>query len=227
MIPYSDTFFCAYIDKFKDKVLPCPWEPRTIILSEGFAFCAFADALDVDIIIESGIYYGRSTKIWGGYFLPDKQVVAIDLKIQACAKDALRLKAITLIEGDSIQIIPQLLEQYLDKRVAIFLDGPKTFEAIALAHTAFCYKNTKMVAIHDTYQGTPQRKALNKYKDVFFTDDPEFVEAYKHLDIDESQLDKEQGLLWEPYTLKPRGDLGGSYAKTLAILLNTEKSTSC
>ena len=73
--------YCAKLIKdFKNKVVQVKWRERSILLSEGFAFCVISEMRQADVIIESGIYNGRSTEIWAKYF-KDKKIIVIDKAI--------------------------------------------------------------------------------------------------------------------------------------------------
>ena len=60
--------FSACIGKFEKRVMPNTKISRGILNSEGFAFCALAEELGVDLIVESGVCNGGSTTILGKYF---------------------------------------------------------------------------------------------------------------------------------------------------------------
>src|SRR3990167_490656 len=67
------------------KILPLVWRPRTVLLSEGFAFCALCELFGIETVIESGVFDGRSTEIWTR-FQPHsqkiKRIYAIDVKFR-------------------------------------------------------------------------------------------------------------------------------------------------
>ena len=223
------------IDKFKKRVLPITWTARSILLSEGFAFCAICDLLNIDMILESGIYNGRSTLIWAKYFGNEKLIKATDIKIRKEAKIRLKDYNIELIEGDSRNIFPELLMKYRDKRIGIFIDGPKGNYAVKLAKKCLIFDNVAFVGIHDMHKTnidgiTPlrERVAMDNLKNMkFYTDELWFVKRYSGIDKEEGNPDEEQKLIWQPYEYL-NTDTGkierklGSYGPTIGFLFNTK-----
>lgn len=208
------------INNFTRKVLPIEWYPRSILLSESFAVCAISDLMKINLFIESGIYSGRSASIWSKFFDENVIIKAIDLRILQEARRNLKSyidnKKIEIYEGNSIDLIPEILLKNTDKVIGIFLDGPKSTIAIELAEICFKNnKNVKFVALHDCYNGTIARETLKNWNITkFYTDDKEFIEEYKFLDK------YEQNLTWIPYKILPDEDLKGSYGPTICVLFN-------
>jgi len=210
-------------------------------MSEGFAFCAVADLLNIDMILESGIYNGRSTQMWANYFSSDIPIIAIEKrKLRESAINRLRpYKNVELIRGDGPTVITSLISRYPNKRIGIFMDGPKDLGALDFAKKALLLPNVVMVAIHDmsVTQGRFQvdhqlgREGELYYPEgriefdewelgQFLTDEKWFINEYSWLDKDESRLDTEQGLTWYPYKFvgagKPDRELG-SYGPTVGF----------
>jgi len=88
------------LPRFMEKGAPVSWQQRSILLSEAFAFCAVCDLCGVNVILESGVYLGRSTEIWANYF-PDIPIFAVDSTLRNAARERLkRYSNVTLLEGD-------------------------------------------------------------------------------------------------------------------------------
>ena len=172
------------LDSFNQKL------SRGILNSEGLAFCALADFFNSEMIIESGVCNAGSTTIWGKYF-SDIPIVGIDIDITAQA--AIRTciyPNVVLLEGDGRKIIPQMIGEFSDKNISVFIDGPKNDAAIKLAQRCFEFDNVRMVGVHDIFRRlygkeTEVRKlfdSLGVHK--FCTDEEWFVDEYSYMDVD-------------------------------------------
>lgn len=227
MKDFLNKAFSNSIEKFKSRVFPVEWVPRGILMSEGFAVCAIADYITVDLIIESGIFNGKSTVIWSKYFSHSNvPVIAVDLVIREKAKENLKTfvdnKQLTVISGNGIELLPELIQQNTGKRIGLFIDGPKSYEAVDLAKVCFSLgSNVLFSAFHDSNKASTTRGYLEKWNvNKFYTDDEDFVKEYSFLDVDESKYDCEQNLQWTPYKILPDRSLGGSYGMTMCIAFN-------
>lgn len=209
------------IDRFVDKVLGSTlWAPRSILMSEGFAFCAVADLLGVNVVLESGIHSGRSTQIWANYFPSKTPIIAIER--HSFKEEAIkRLESydnVELTRGDGPTVILDSLPNFLDKKIGVFMDGPKDAPALNFAKEILPLPNVVLVAIHDmsTTKGRFQiDTSLGKKGELFYpkgriefdkwelgqflTDEKWFVDEYAWLDYDESQYDAKQRARWTPY----------------------------
>ena len=218
---------CESISCFEKKVLDLtPWSERGILMSEGFAFCAMSDLLGIDVVLESGVYNGRSTHMWANYFSPSVPIIAID-RDNFRETIVNRLKPygnVKLTRGDGLTVISNLIPKFLDKRIGIFLDGPKDILALNFAKKVLSLSNVVLVAIHDmsVTKGRFQKdNSLGKKGEFFYpqgriefdkwefgqflTDEEWFVKEYSWLDKDESGFDTKQRLHWEPYVVVGSG----------------------
>ena len=198
------------IGRFKDRVLyRTPWATRSILMSEGFAFCAVADFLDVDAIFESGIYNGRSTQMWANYFPLEVNIVAIDKRDfrRAATNRLAPYKNVTLLRGNGPTELNKLIAKFPEKRIGIFMDGPKGRRGVGFGKEALKKSNVVMVAIHDMSKikgnevtdGRPEFETWEMSK--FLTEEEWFVKEYSWLDTEESQYDSGQKLTWHPYII--------------------------
>jgi len=235
---------CMSIDKFKTKVWnTTPWFERSILMSEGFAFCAISDLFNIEVILESGVYNGRSTQMWANYFSSDTLIIAVE-KAQLLKSTFKRLepyKNVKIFRGDGPIIISDFISKFPNKKIGIFLDGPKDTAALNFAKKAFLQLNVFVVAIHDmsVTKGRfnidcPElngkkgelyyslgRIEFDKWElGQFLTDEEWFVNEYSWLDKDESNFDAKQRFHWTPYTIigtgKPNRELG-SYGPTVGF----------
>jgi len=204
-----------------------PWQERGILVSEAFAFCGVGDLFDIDIVLESGIWLGRSTEIFAIYFVP-KQVIAIDVTLKKATVERLeKYDNLTLIQGDGPSHIKSILEDPKIQRAGIFIDGPKEERAIRLAEESLAISKVLFVALHDTHKSKIKRRLQALGYPLFFTDEEWFLNKYKHLDEKESQWDEEQGLKWIPRHIisrdgKPIRALE-SYGMTIGFIFNQGK----
>lgn len=187
--------------KFMEKAVNVPWQQRSILLSEAFAFCAMCDLFDIDIIMESGIYLGRSTEIWANYF-PDKPIYAVDRELREGIIERLKkYNNITLIGGDGLTVLNHLLEKFANQKIGILMDGPKGKVAVDWGKEVLSQQGVKFFALHDL---SKSKKATRDYfiglnKGKFFTDEKWFVDKYSGIDKNESKWDEQQGMMWIPF----------------------------
>lgn len=211
------------LPRFMERAASVPWQQRSILLSEAFAFCVISDLFDVDIILESGIYLGRSTEIWANYF-SDKQVYAVDHRLREKARERLQgYDNVTLIEEDGPRSLNLLIEKFRDRKIGIFMDGPKGKFAIDWGKEALSQQGVKFFALHDIHKS---KKAVREYfislnKENFFTDEEWFVDKYSKIDKNESNWDEHQGLKWIPYKFLSKDGrhdrILGSYGCTIGF----------
>ena len=205
-----------------------PWQKRSILMSEAFAFCGVGDLLDIDIVLESGIWLGRSTEIFASYFAPRK-VIAIDVNLKKDAVERLKKYGnLTLIQGDGPEYIKNALKSPQIKRAGVFIDGPKESRAVKCAEELLSRENVAFVAMHDTHKAKVKRMLIDLGRPLFFTCEKWFLESYSKFDRGESQWDDEQNMRWIPRWIvsrddkKPNRDLG-IYGPTVGFIFNSEK----
>jgi hypothetical protein len=193
------------IATFRGRVLPVPWEPRSILLSEGFAFCAMCDLFGVTAVVESGVCNARSTVMWARY-LQGKPLVGIDWKFTHEAYQKLQHFAnVSLVQADATNTLLPEVRKLDEHSVGIFIDGPKGEAAVELAAECVRLDNVAFVGVHDMswlLLGKPHAaRAMLEAEtgDKWFTDAQWFVDAYQDLDANESHWDNEQGTKWVPY----------------------------
>lgn len=194
------------IEKQFEEILPkylktgnkIPWQKRSILMSEAFAFCGIGDLFDIDIVLESGIWLGRSTEIFASFFAP-KPVIAIDGTLKKEMVERVEgYENLTLIKGDGPTEIKRLLRFKQIKRAGVFIDGPKESRAVKCAEELLKRKNVSFVAVHDAHKSKVKRMLINLKRPLFFTCEKWFLEKYSKFDRKESQWDEEQGMRWVP-----------------------------
>lgn len=211
---------------FIKRVANVPWRDRSILLSEAFAFCAIGDLFNIDVVLESGVGFGRSTEIWANYFA-SKKVFAVDCELKN--EVIIRLKHysnLTLIKGDGSIILNDLLGRLGNFKIGIFMDGPKGERAVNFGRKVLTYNNVQFFALHDVCK--IKKKARTYFKELgrnlFFTEEKWFIEKYSKIDRNESNWDESQKLRWIPFgLLKKEGNKIrnlGSYGPTIGFVFN-------
>ena len=183
--------FQSELDKFVQRVMPNEKISRGIINSESFAFCAIANHLNIDLVIESGICNAGSTVIWAKYFLNMEPIIAIDVDIKQEAVDRLEPhNNVIIVHGNASVEMPSLIKKMPNARIALFIDGPKNARAVQLAKRCFEFPQVQLIGVHDMCkifygnQVCEGRKKMDEWstESKFYTDEPEFVSLYKTLD---------------------------------------------
>lgn len=225
----------SYEKEFVEKMLPMPFIARGILASEGFAFCALAKHFGISLILESGVCKAQSTTVWSK-FSPATRVIAIDRSmLEATRQKFSTVSNVELLDGNGTTLLPLLVQKNPGERIAIFIDGPKGMDAIDLAQKCLEPENVFMVGLHD-FHTISKNKKLGRAKNTrrvkldemaiadFYTDDPEFLEAYSYMDGPQNLTGHgDEDLYWVPYWLmsKEQGKVAtfGSYGATIAFIL--------
>ena len=159
--------------------------------AESFAFLMFCKMHDIDIILESGMGRGTSTEIWARNF--SGPIITCEINKKSHHDESIsRLSAYKNVDinfGDSSLILQEAIREYSDKRIAIFIDGPKDTGAVSLAKQLFKNDNVIFAGIHDV--ANPITKCRENYgfmskfkKHVLSTDEDAFRDKFSYLDKD-------------------------------------------
>ena len=148
-----------------------PHQRGGIAQSEALMIYTLIKELGVDVLIESGVRNGKSTEIWG-LTLSDVKVYALDAagkfgvkesKMSTITNTKKRLKNYEHIEFlyrvNSHLKIPELISENEDKRIGIFIDGPKGTEGFDLCRNLLNHKSVHFTAQHD-YTFTNDKKHM-------------------------------------------------------------------
>lgn len=172
-----------HIDKFEKNVLPIEYHRRGILPSEGFVICALTDLHKIDILVESGIANGMSTEIFAKYGIPkiigiERSIKPKEVEMFASTKKRLeKYKNVTIIKGDSFDVLPKIISENKNYRIGVIIDGPKGTAACNLLRSCMGENNVIFGAINDQRQ-----KEMKKFfKEAVFTDDKQFSE-FDYLD---------------------------------------------
>jgi len=132
--------------------------------SEGFAFVNFCKIYDCDIVIESGLRFGGSTRMFLNFLNNNIIIHTNDLNQQFpedikntvnSIKNEYNDRNWNFYPGDGEKIVIDLIKKYenTDKKIGILLDGPKYSLALKIQDECLKFKNVKFVAIHDMGEG--------------------------------------------------------------------------
>lgn len=213
--------------------LVCDYEERGILNSEMLAVCSVCEELGVEVLIESGRARGQSTLTLAKYFLGrDFRLISIEYSRDHDAYFAERrlgaYEDVELLYGDSRILIPKLVKDFKEKRIAVLLDGPKGPLAVELFRAVLATSDNVLAGFfHDTYKGSRTRPFLcEHFQNVFFTDDKKYVEIYSVLD--EICLPKKDQPItpntWRPY-MKGNNRIQ-SYGPTMGVVLPSKEEGS-
>lgn len=129
------------LTRFRQVCAQTPYIKKGLFYSEVFLFLQTCDRRRVDLLVESGVAGGMSTQLLAA---SGQTVLAIDRNFAIDPPPG-----VTFIRGDARKQIPQLLEQFADRRIGILLDGPKGDAALALKDQALADPAVFVVAVHD------------------------------------------------------------------------------
>ncbi len=163
------------LEQFEAIAAKTPYRPKGMFYFEVFAFLQACQRHGVEMIIESGVKHGMSTKLlssaWPG------EIVSID-------RDPVALEAVypgvRLLHGDSRKLLPPLLHAACgspERRVGVLIDGPKGSAALFLKDACLSVSSCFVVGVHDVPAGigeslhthhprfAPVRDALDRFVD--------------------------------------------------------------
>lgn len=167
---------------YKDELLKMAGETyvdRGIMHSEAFAFISFCKAFSIDMVIESGTAWGQSCYMFSKYLkVPVHTIDNVSHygdKAQKFAMDRCVGLNVTFHVGDSNTLLPELIKSYSDKRIAVFIDGPKGDDAVILRERVWKFDNVYIAACHDMessnaigrFSTANNSEFLNEYQSVF------------------------------------------------------------
>ena len=134
--------------KIFENINKIQYQKDGIFPSEMIMFLSQCKKHNIDLIIESGIKYGYSTDVLLKY--TDCSLHSIDINLLDITKRKYENnRRIKLYEGNSKQIVNNIIENNPSKKIACLIDGPKGVNACYIGRNALVYKNVKFVGIHD------------------------------------------------------------------------------
>ncbi len=207
---------------FKNVLTDEQYQLRGIFNSEALLLVALAQVLETPTIVESGRARGHSTKLIAKFFKNDPvKIISIDFDETSpdtaySEKYLAQYENVKLIYGDSHKLIAEQIQD----NTFVFIDGPKGDEAILLAARLLKDSRVRAVAVHDLHKNTWHRNICEAiFSNHFFSDDLEFVEAFKS--IDDNCWEILEGTGEAPY--QRYGKKVASYASTVGVFFNSDQ----
>jgi hypothetical protein len=182
--------FDGFITKFKLRTSNCPYRLQGMLLHEAFAICALTNHRGCNVLINSGVFSGRSTEIFINA-LDDTRIMAIDKDLKESTIkmiDEQIFKTTCRIEwreGNDIDQITYVLKYATPTdMVCLSLDSTKGHSACRMAKTLWeQYPQIKVMALHDQ---RCNNYPMKKYFDgVLFTDDDWFWKTYGSISLND------------------------------------------
>ena len=140
--------------------------PRGIYFSELFLFLGACVQAGVNLLIESGVKHGVSTRVLATTGLP---VIAVDYG----HFDVGPVDGVRFVRGDGCAEVPRLAKMHDGDRLGILIDGPKREQGRALKDACLALPCVRVVACHDSPPGLGE---------TLHSHDPQFRETFGFLD---------------------------------------------
>tara|TARA_R110000787_G_scaffold136823_2_gene249396 strand:- start:809 stop:1453 length:645 start_codon:yes stop_codon:yes gene_type:complete len=202
MKTFNNINFQKYKDEFLNKLgdtdkwpgiqdVCKPGYPRnSIFISEALAVYTLCKEFNIDLLLESGVFRGGSTRIWANV-LSDIDIKCVDIleepKHHIIVNNVIdhmsTYKNIEFKIGDSIKILPELIGSNLNKRIGVFIDGPKDNLGKSLCESVLKFDNVFFTCLHDF-------KDFNSSNIFSTSNNKEFQNINNHLDLNHPQRSK-------------------------------------
>jgi len=206
--------------------------------SELFALHALGVRCKVASWAESGTYHGQAIEVLAKAN-PECQLRTVEFQPAVAAVARQRLEwlgdRVAVLEGDGSVLMPAMVDT-LSGPVGVFLDGPKSLEALLLARKLLeRWPKVAFVGMHDMSQSVggravPARAAIEElgrwesdHWVAWATDDPEYVAWARDLDegLHARHVNENGHSGWRPHELfiGSRTWEARSYGPTVAFLI--------
>lgn len=160
------------LDEFDKVAGLAPYRRKGMFYSEVFLFLQACQRQRVDLIIESGVKFGMSTRLLSG--AGPGEIISIDR--DGILLDAALYPNVRMIQSDSRVAVPQLLKQAgwePPRRVGVLIDGPKGQAALDLKEVCLRWPACRLVGVHDVAAGKGESS---------HSQEPRFVHIRERLD---------------------------------------------
>lgn len=181
---------------FQHKMRDHKFQPAGAFYAECLGFLAMCKLQNIDVILESGMSKGNSTEIWVKNF-PGK-VITFEHDRKPHHDDVVKRlnkldqkrsshQSLVINFEDSYDGFEREIVAHSDRRIAVFIDGPKALGAVDLAMRSFDHSNVIFAGIHDVANPVtktrPHYGFMKKFKYHFLsTDEAPFREKFGFLD---------------------------------------------
>tara|TARA_Y100000004_G_scaffold49495_1_gene54493 strand:+ start:95 stop:874 length:780 start_codon:yes stop_codon:yes gene_type:complete len=177
------------------------------LCSEVQMFCAMCDLYDIDLVVESGLYHGISTKMISDYFNTKKRadsgklkkIISIDIRIKPTTEEKFRhTNNVKILSGNSMEIMLKTIKQEKRRgarKVAAYIDGPKGHLQSKLAREIV--DHVEFVGMHDVGEQWSNALVKNGLMDdchiniknyttgYFLSSDPWYSDHFSHLNVEQ------------------------------------------
>jgi hypothetical protein len=166
---------------YKEELISLSTEPyysQGILPSEAFAFISMCKAFNIDMIIDSGTSNGQACFLFAKYL--NISVHTIDDKIQhnndehIVAKSRCKQLDVTFHTGDSLNVLPKLIKEYSDKKIAVFINESDGSTAQRLREDIWKYDNVLIAGCH----GISSKNRFGCFSSITHTN---FVDTYQSI----------------------------------------------
>lgn len=127
-------------DDYREVAHAVPYVAKGIWYGELYLFLSTCASAGVDLLIETGIKSGHSTRVlsavFGGPIYSVDRTCEIELP-----------PGVTFVAGDAHKVVPSIIKQHPDATIGLLIDGPKGASALALKRAV--QDRCAVVAIHD------------------------------------------------------------------------------
>lgn len=139
-----------YLEEFLEKCCNINYDHNGAFNSELFIIFALHRAFKSSLFIESGLDNGVSTNKL--LEITDCDYIGIDVN-RNCKASIIQKQNFNFICGDSNILLFEQVNNNMNRNISIFIDGPKSTNAIELKNKLLNNENVMFVALHDTYDG--------------------------------------------------------------------------
>jgi hypothetical protein len=135
------------------------WAKGAIYPSEMVFFLARCEAAGIDCVVESGRQDGFSTIVLGEYARRrGAKVFSIDYeqdeeRAARCRERLAGYPELALMKGDANVLLEQIVRAETGSRIALLVDGPKGFWALALMFACSAHPAVGLLALHNLEAG--------------------------------------------------------------------------
>jgi len=142
------------------------WRPGAMYTSELLWLKRQIEVSGIDVLIECGRQEGVSSLWYNQNLSKNIDIFSIDLDnrpdVLAKSIDNLQGTRVHAVTGNVFEVVPQLIERYRDKRIAIVEDAVKGWAGLALLLASAMFDNVIVIAQHNLHLGHKSRSFFEK-----------------------------------------------------------------
>ena len=132
------------IDAFEQVCAAHAYQRRGMFYGEVFLFLQAVDAHRCNVVVESGVMFGLSTRLLSAAFRG--QLISID------RDETVEIEGVSVVHADALHVVPTYVKQHRALGVGVLIDGPKGEDALRLKDA--CLRlGARVVGVHDQPRG--------------------------------------------------------------------------